>query len=317
MKVSILIATYKRAESLYETLLSFSRLAARGRWEVLVVDNAGDEKTKKTVRNFAAKLHVHYHVEKRRGKNIALNAAISKAKGDIFIFTDDDIIVKEDWLKEIREGVNRWPQYSVFGGRVRPYNPELIPGEYKSLESYPYLFGVADWDIPEGEYGYDKVFGPNMVIRSAIFQKGYRFDERVGPGSGNYIAGGETDFLQRLYKDGYKPVYLPKAVVYHRIRPEQCDWKWILNRAFRGGRSLAWRGRNESSVFIFGVPRYVYRAYAGTLGSWFWSLFFNTGRLKELRYNINKFHGIFYQCLMMKKEMRRFREVNRLRQADR
>jgi len=302
MDISILIATYRRAQSLKRVLENFVNLKTSSlSWEILIADNADDLEARSTVRLFEDRLPVRCFIEHKKGKNAALNRILPEAKGDIFVFTDDDIAADKDWLTEILEGIKRWPEYSIFGGRILPYNSKIIPDEFKCFSSYPYLYGVADWSIQEGEYDSIKVFGPNMIVRSDIFAKGHCFCESVGPSGNNYITGSESEFLLRMHDKGYKAVYLPKALVYHYIRPEQTSLAWILGRGFRGGRSTAWFERDFKGPRIFGIPRFLYRLMLEKVFRYLWKFILmgeKENRYQE-RYDLEVLKGKFYQYYRM------------------
>ena len=71
--------------------------------------------------------------------------------------------------------------------------------------------------------------------------------------------GGETELTKRLEKDGIKSIYLPRSLVYHRIRPEQLNTKWLYRRAFAQGRAEAWYSGRVRVPTLLGVPRYLVR----------------------------------------------------------
>jgi glycosyltransferase involved in cell wall biosynthesis len=260
--ISILFATYTRSDILVETLESFCSLNAKGLdWEIIVVDNADDRETWRTVEKFHDRLTIKYLVETNKGKNSALNSAIPDAIGKLLVFTDDDVIADTNWLIEIWEGAQRWPKHMVFGGRILPKLPTQevhIPMDrHHPLISGAYV--IADWDLKEGVYSPDKVWGPNMAVRSEIFQKGWRFNPDIGPSGNNYIMGSETEFVIRLAKAGYEPVYLPKALVYHQIRSEQLNSKWLYKRAFKIGRSSAFFKGVQNKPVFWGMPKHLLR----------------------------------------------------------
>ena len=180
MDISVILATYKRPQILSKTLESFCALNTDGlQWEVFVVDNAGDPDSQKTVEGFQRQLPLRFFVEKTPGKNNALNHAIKKARGELFVFTDDDIVADKNWLKEIWARTQRWPDIEIFGGKILPYNLEIIPEEFQKLRSYSHLYGVADWDCAEGVYDLMQIYGANMVVRSKIFADGLRLNENI------------------------------------------------------------------------------------------------------------------------------------------
>jgi len=273
MDISIVLATYKRTEILQSTLESFSRFEESSlQWDLWVVDNAADPATADVVKSWDGKLPINYLVESQPGKNNALNRAIPQVRGQLIVLTDDDIIASPDWLTQIWQGSQRWPGYVVFGGRVLPHWPHgFTPHELRN----PFLVGayaIANWDLPEGEYSPEKVFGPNMAVRRQIFDEGWRFDGSIGPSQKtNYIMGSETEFILRLEASGFKPVYLPKALVYHQIRPDQMSFKWLRGRAYRAGLGSASLGKSpDECKLIAGIPRYLIRRLVESYLKYLW-----------------------------------------------
>ncbi|MCC6347312.1 MAG: glycosyltransferase family 2 protein [Nitrospirales bacterium] len=265
MDISVLLSTYRRPVLLAQTLESLCRMDTGGlRWEVLVVDNAGDEETRKTVERLRERLPVTCLHEPRKGKNNALNRAVEEAKGTLLVFTDDDIIADRSWLREMGEGAERWPDFPVFGGRILPRFPSP---DVPLPRRHPFFTGayvLADWDIAEGPYKAAHVWGPNMAVRAGIFREGWRFNPHIGPNGSDYIMGSETEFTTRLEKAGCRAVYLPKSLVHHQIRAEQMTPRWLYGRSFRDGRQKAvWYGWPEAPLFL-GVPRYLVRQLVET-----------------------------------------------------
>jgi GT2 family glycosyltransferase len=238
LDLSIVLTTRRRPELLAATLASVADLDTAGLdWEVLVVDNTeGDAPTRAVADRFAARLPLRLLLEPDRGMNRARNRAIDRAQGSLLVFTDDDVAPQPDWLTELRRGAERWPNAQVFGGRVLPAWPAGGPAPSPHALSEN-AYAIADWDLCEGPYSAHRVFGPNMAYRAAVFDGGWRFDPRFGPdGTDTYITGAETSLNLELERTGVPPVYLPRAVVHHRIRREQLEPAWLYKRAFRLGR---------------------------------------------------------------------------------
>ena len=263
MDISVLLATYNRNDILVRTIQSFCELNTDGlEWEVVVVDNANNKETQELVAGFRGKLPIKCLVEEKQGKNHALNKALEIAEGNLFIFTDDDIIANRDWLVEMWAGAGRWADYSIFGGRILPeFPPGRVPIN-KESRFFNGAYVLADWDIGEGEYSLYKVWGPNMAIRSKVFHNGLKFNGDIGPKGNDYIMGSETELLLRLGEAGLRAIYLPKCLVHHIIRPEQVKEEWLYGRAFRKGRMQAQRSGKEDVPYLFKIPRYLYRQLA-------------------------------------------------------
>ena len=260
MNISVIFSTYNRPQTLLRTLSNFCLLNDENlSWEIIAVDNGNDPEIKKIILSSANQLPIKYFRESRRGKNFALNTGISIAMGELFIFTDDDVLADCNWLQEMWNGTNRWQDFSVFGGRILPDFPEGRIPLPKNHFFYNGSYVIADWDIDEGIYNADLVWGPNMAIRSEIFKKGWRFNTKIGPSGNNYIMGSETELTLKLNESGFKSIYLPNSLVYHQIRPEQLKPKWLYQRAYKWGRNQAILSQKPDVPFFLSAPRYLFR----------------------------------------------------------
>ncbi|MDO3379731.1 glycosyltransferase [Geoalkalibacter halelectricus] len=261
INISILLATYKRPEVLNRTLASFSSLHSDSvTWDLWVVDNAVDPSTETVVKKWAEKLPIHYLVEPKAGKNNALNLALPGLKGQLVVLTDDDIIASPAWLKQLWEGAQRWPDHMVFGGKIIANWPGVAPFWGEDHPMNQSLFGLHSLGEKEMPYRDNLLpYGANMAVRREIFEKGYNFNPSVGPnGEKVYRMGSETEFLKRLERDGYIPIFLPKAVVEHQIRREQMDMRWVAERSFRSGFTDC-AGAMPDGKTLLSVARYLWR----------------------------------------------------------
>lgn len=280
MDISILSSTYDRAHELSRTLEAFCKLDVQGlQWEIIIIDNAAYPLTQQLIQNFQNRLPIQYISFPQKGKSRALNVGLPLVKGELIVFTDDDVIPKENWLKELWEGSKRWPEHSIFGGRILVERPEIIPEEFKKLKHYHLAYAIADWPMGEGPYTAYHVFGPNFAVRKKIITDEVRFNPDVGVGA-FFPMGVETEFLLRLKQKGHTPVYLPKALVYHQIRSEQITLKWLYQRAFNGGRAVVFESQNYQNVKILGIPRYLIRQW---ISSWFQTMITDIFRKKVSR----------------------------------
>lgn len=295
VSVSVLFATYKRGEILRITLDSFTKLSpCPFQYEIIVIDNACEKTTKLLVESYCDRLPIHYLQESKPGKNAALISGLSKAAGDILIFTDDDIIAEPDWLNNFVAGMQRNPEYDLFGGRILPH---IAPGVHDRLgllqRSGSFIrsaYVIADWNLPEGPLKAGHIWGPNMAVRRRVFETGIMFDPDIGPNGDNYIMGSESDFLNRAAKQGFKGAYIPTATVQHQIRPEQLDVKWLAGRAYRWGRGSVRRAPPSSRFRFLNAPLYLYRKYISEYAQYIWSRFFSheTWIEKMITFNITK-----------------------------
>src|SRR5437762_3176643 len=95
-KISAIVCTYNRCESLRDTLTALKQQHLRNgsSLEILVVDNNSRDLTKKVVSEAAKESGwpIRYVFESRQGKSSALNRGIREAAGEFLVMTDDDMI---------------------------------------------------------------------------------------------------------------------------------------------------------------------------------------------------------------------------------
>lgn len=245
--ISVLIATYNRADVLQRTLTNMAGLDCTGiTVEFVVIDNNSSDHTREVVDSFGDRLPIVYLFEPKPGKNCALNKALNEIElGELVVFTDDDVNPNPDWLQIVVEVSHRWPDVSVFGGKVSPVWPCDLP-EWLMNQPEDFLvmtYGIHDCGDAEVYYGdhtkLKEPFGPNFWLRKSVFAHGLRFNEHIGPRPKDRIMGGESSFLKGLADDGYKMVYSPASIIGHCISDQQITKEYLLKRVATKGRSNA------------------------------------------------------------------------------
>lgn len=263
--ITVLMATRNRAAILERVLTKYLKLdAPDGGWQLIVVDNGSTDHTLRVLEEFTGRLPLEYVTEVGAGKNTALNTGLQHVRGDLIIFTDDDILPPADWLRQYRSAADEHPEHAVFGGPVDacwPRTPDSWITADRSVASACFgLFGLTEAEQKSGP----NVFpGGNFAIRALIFRThGYRYNPNMGPnGTTNFAMGSEAELQQRLRRDGYKRLWLKDAGVLHIIQEEQLTREYMLGRAVRWGR-----GSYRQDYYLkghptrlFGLPRWVIR----------------------------------------------------------
>lgn len=258
--LSVLMATRNRARILRDVLESYCHLLPPpSRWKLVIVDNGSSDQTPQVIASFANRLPLFSLCEPKLGKNYALNAGLSLVEGDLTVLTDDDVFPRADWLLELRGAADVQPSYSIFGGPILPRWEVSPPTWIRWVPTDP-SFGVNDKSTKDGPLALSQlhnIMGPNMAIRTSIFQSGIRFSSSIGPCGSSYPMGSERELLLRLSDQGHKAWYVRGAVVEHLVRAEQMDKAWVMQRAIRFGRGIHRLSRNPK--LWWGMPRHLFR----------------------------------------------------------
>jgi glycosyltransferase involved in cell wall biosynthesis len=237
--ITVVIPTRNRSSILRTTLDALARVR-RGSLSVefLVVDNGSVDDTAKVVRELSSGLPIRALWSSTAGKSHALNSALAYANlGDVVVFTDDDVTPDEDWLEAIIDVCWRWPNHSVFGGRVQPTWPDRQLPPPWAHDDFVQSFAFARHVIGDVECEYPKhitPFGPNFWVRRKAIA-GMKFANGLGPHPVRRKLGGETEFLLRLRKKGFEPIYSPNVRVEHRIESARISKMALYRRAFQLG----------------------------------------------------------------------------------
>jgi glycosyltransferase involved in cell wall biosynthesis len=234
--LTVLLATRNRAQILHRVLESYRCLQQpETGWKLVVVDNGSADGTAELIASFSDLLPLHSLCEPRVGKNFAINAGLELIEGDLVVFTDDDVFPYPDWLVELRKIADAQPEYSMFGGAIVPRWEVTPPHWIEWVELSPVYALTGPW-MKEGPIAPFFIYGPNMSVRSNVFQSGMGFNTSIGPRGSSYPMGSETELILRLYRQGHKGWHVHSAVVEHFIRKEQLQKAWVMKRAIRFGR---------------------------------------------------------------------------------
>jgi glycosyltransferase involved in cell wall biosynthesis len=256
--LTVLFATRNRADILRNVLEAYSQIRPPDSgWKMVVIDNGSTDTTSQVLASFARRLPLQSLIEPKPGKNFALNAGLEHVEGDLTVLTDDDAFPKPDWLVQWRLAADTQISYSVFGGTILPRWETPPPPWIQWVEDKGPVYTLTDSSQEEGPIAPYLVFGPNMAIRSTLFESGVRFDSSIGPRGTDYPMGSETELVVRLGRAGHKAWFARNAVVEHFIRKGQLTQDWVLRRAIQWGRGR-FRISPEQKL-LFGVPRYLFR----------------------------------------------------------
>jgi GT2 family glycosyltransferase len=156
----------------------------------------------------------------------ARNTGIALAQYELLAFTDDDMRAAPDWFSALMHALVMAGPRTVVTGQVREGAMETPGGFAPSTNT-----GQTP-RVYEGRIGTDVLWTGNMALyRSAANGVG-GFDERLGPGAA-FPAAEDNDFGFRLLEAGYRIVYVPEAILYHRAWRSRRDYvrlQWNYGR---------------------------------------------------------------------------------------
>lgn len=259
MRVSVILCTYNRCQSLAKPLSSVaaSALPDTVEWEVLVVDNNSNDRTREVVEEYCRRYpgRFRYLFEPQQGKSYALNAGIREAQGDVLAFLDDDVTVEPTWLQNLTVPLEDG-EWAGTGGRTLLAQP-FKPPRWMAMEGPEEMGGVlaALFDLGRAPCElYRPPYGTNMAFRKEMFERYGGFRTDLGPGPGDAIRNEDTEFGRRLMAVGEHLRYEPSAIVYHPLLLDRVKKEYFLAWWFDYGR--AQMREKGSRPPVWGIPRH-------------------------------------------------------------
>ena len=241
IRLSLIIATYNRAEQLMVTLDSVARQTlSADRWECIVVDNNSKDDTRQRVNVFAAEhpqLNIVYHLEQNQGLSYARNAGIAKAQGDIIAFVDDDERIVPEFVEAYVELFDSKADAMSAGGKiVAEYptgRPEWMSRYTEQPKANPMDFGSEVKLFPKRRIP----GGGNMAMRRSVFEEVGVFNTNLGRTGGRLIGGEESELFERMAERGMACYYVPRAVMYHIIPESKLQPDYFERLSYNTGIS--------------------------------------------------------------------------------
>lgn len=256
--ISVLLATYNRQHILPLTLEAFTKLIIPEQGvEFIIVDNASTDQTAEIIRTYQKSLPIHYCYEGRQGKAIAIHTGITKATGELIVFTDDDVVPEPHWLMAIAESADTLPDYAVFLGQVRPFWMRPPPAWLQRLTDEGRSCGCTPLEREDGAVSFIAARGTNMTVRAEVLA-GASFREDLWIAGHHEVGGEDTDFVRKASEIGFKLWFSKQISLKHIIRPEEMKIRSVWRRYFRIGRSIEAITPIENSYKkTFGYPRWM------------------------------------------------------------
>lgn len=228
MLVSIIIITFNRKNLLCQCINSLLNQTYKGKKEIIIIDDGSADGTKNVIEKLQKKSRlIKYFYQGNKGFAIARNKGMSKAVGDIIIFTDDDCIPKRDWIEQIVKNHIKYPDYAAIGGSIAvSSNSKLVWANH--LLNFSAWLPVGNTrfmkDIPTTNISYKKKYVQSMSFDESLEKLGYE----------------DSLFNSSLVKKGHKLLFNPSICVCHN--KEIKDYVAFLGLQRRYGYSFLKKG---------------------------------------------------------------------------
>ena len=213
--VSIIIVNYNGKHYLEECLSSLGGLDyPKNRIEVILVDNASTDGSFEYVKKTFPNVQI-LQLDKNYGFCKPNNEGVKIAKGEYVVFLNNDTTVDKMWLSELVKGVLSDSDVVSCASKMLYYQRKEIintAGGKITIIGGGFYRGYGDKDGEKyNKFEYTGFgCGAGVLVRKDFFEKIGGFDE-------DYFASCEEhDLGWKSWLYGYKVLYVPTAVMYHK-----------------------------------------------------------------------------------------------------
>ncbi|MGE3179669.1 MAG: glycosyltransferase family 2 protein [Vicinamibacterales bacterium] len=263
--VSVVVSTRNRATALRAAVARLVRQETTVPYEVILVDNASRDSTRKVVEDAARDFPdlVRIAFEPVEGVSNGRNRGIALSRAAILAFTDDDVEVTPGWVEGIWRAMEAHPEAACIGGPVLPTWTVPPPAWLTRTHWSP----LALVDYGDEPFYVSRERQLCLVTANAAYRRAVL--DRVGWFSPEFPRGQDHELLFRVWRAGLKGLYVPSLVVQCEVPAERLRWRYHRKWHATRGRFIARlpddaldRRGNCPRRTLFGSPVSIHRQLA-------------------------------------------------------
>ncbi len=178
-RCSVVIPTHDRWSSLERVVAALGRQTLdREDFEVIVVDDGSSDGTSEKLASLTPPFALQLITQPNSGPAAARNRGIDRARGDLVVFLDDDVLPTPEWLEQhLAAHRSGGPKLVVIGPMLTPVDHDFQPWvrwEQSMLERSYQSMRDGEWK-PTGRH----FFTGNVSLPRTLFAEVGRFDESL------------------------------------------------------------------------------------------------------------------------------------------
>ncbi len=300
--VSIILVNWNGAQHLPVCFNALRRQTVRD-FEIILVDNCSHDNSLALLARDFPEVKV-IALQENRGFAGGTNVGLRAAQGEFIILLNIDTEVDEHWLEEVIAAFERHPEAGSVASKMKLLDQRdkfHTTGDFYRVDGVPGNRGV--WEVDRGQYDREEyVFstcgGSAAYRRSTLDQIGL-LDEDF------FFSCEDVDLGWRAQLAGWRCVYAPQAVVYHKLK------------ATGGGATASfYDGRNFLWLIAKNYPASLWKTYRGAIVRKQWSIFIEAMRAWRGEAARARIRGMLAGLIGLPKMLRKRSAVQALRCVD-
>jgi GT2 family glycosyltransferase len=272
-------------------------------FETIVVDNGSTDSSRSLLARDYPQIKV-IALSRNLGFAGGCNVGMQAATGETFVVLNNDTEVTPSWLAALLQALERHPDAGMATPKVLLWDDRTrlhTAGDYVRTDGIPDSRGV--WQLDQGQFSHaEYVFGAAGVApayRRAMLDDIGLFDADFG----SYCE--DVDLSWRAQLAGYRCIYTPDSVLYHRVSATGVG----RIRSFYVARNTIW-------VLVKNLPSGLWRRYRGQILATQWRRFRDALRAYRGAAARATIHGQWAGLTSIPRVARKRQAIQALRRVD-
>lgn len=227
--VYIILVNYKGLEDTIECLKSLDSITYTN-YRTIVVDNASNDNSCEELRKYTniELIELKENLGFAGGNNVGIKVAMDN-KADYVLLLNNDTVVEKDFLDHLVDVAEADSTVGAVGGKIYYFDDKKLiwyaGAKINTFTSRTQHLGAEEHD--NGQYnelcetGY--ITGCMMLVKAEVVEKVGVMDESY------FLYYEETDWNVRINQAGYKLMYQPKSVIYHKVSSSTKKINYVMN----------------------------------------------------------------------------------------
>ena len=299
---SIILVNWNGARHLPVCFTALRQQTVRD-FEIILVDNASHDNSLELLTKDFPEVKV-IALKDNLGFAGGSNVGIRAARGQFIILLNNDTEVDARWLEEVIAAFERHPEAGSVASKMKLFDQRdkfHTTGDFYRLDGIPGNRGV--WEVDRGQYNREEyVFsacGGSAAYRRAVLDQIGLLDEEF------FFSCEDVDLGWRAQLAGWRCVYAPRAVVYHKLK------------ATGGGATASfYDGRNFLWLIAKNYPASLWKINRNKIIRKQWSLFSEAVRAWRGAAARARIRGMLAGLIGLPRMLRKRRSVQALRRVD-
>jgi GT2 family glycosyltransferase len=211
--LSVIVPNWNGENHLRDCLSALRQQDYAGPIETVVVDNGSTDRSMALVSREYPWVRL-VRLETNLGFATACNRGAKEASGDLALFLNNDTRVDSGWARELSSSFDD-SDVAAAGAKILDWQGQHLDFVGGTLSFFGHAHQISQGEADQGRFDVERnvLFpcGGAMAVRREVFLEVGGFDEDY------FIYFEDVDIGWRLWIMGYKVVFCPRAVTYHRL----------------------------------------------------------------------------------------------------